>query len=813
MINKPKNYSEEEIMQLLKQDAYYYIQHIDLTNDHCMMAVKSDGLSLKFIPKRNQTKEICMSAVRRNTRAIKYVSKKFLDEELYIAAALSDEPYLGYIPKKYLTQEICDIAVSKRADAISNVPYEYQTMELRKAAVVKDWRTLGLIDKRKRSKKLCMMAYKYDVEAIKYFPEKILTKELCEEAVMIEPLLSIHVPNRFLTESIRQALVDRETEDSSYIPNIIEETEQDERFYEKYVSSSVDLLDLTPSVKYELIAPESILHEADVDGGFDNGLRSIYYISDIHLNHKIHKKFPNGATELEIRSYIESVVDRMLSGIAPNEYSIINDDFLLIIGDVSFDYKISEIFYRQIAMKWDSQNVIITLGNHELWNYSESTSLNMSQSLDNILDKYRSLFKKLGMNFLENNLLTVTYDFTSPYGKLICLSEREIFEYSKEQLREICSRSSLIVFGGVGFSGMNEEFNALNGIYRNTINSRNDEILLSQKTKNIYDRLIDTIGDYKVIVQSHMPFTDWNNDDYHSGWIYVHGHNHRNEFYISKEKTVFADNQIGYDNPNITLKRFSLTSNYDLFHDWADGIYAVSREEYLDFCKGLGISLDFNRRDGEIKMLKRDGLYLFMYRNNNGRLYLLKGGRLTKVGGKFEYQFESYYYNNMVSFGYAIKNLFEKYDTMLKRLSDYVRTFGGRGTVHGCIIDIDFYNHLYLNPIDGKVVPYYALSKYEKWVYKDVKSLLLENCPELIDKYLETTKGNVPSIEHTSVEEYAVALATYVPETDMYEPSRIIRSFQYLREVNVIREWDDKWVQNINNMRIENVKIQLGNEV
>ncbi len=52
-------------------------------------------------------------------------------------------------------------------------------------------------------------------------------------------------------------------------------------------------------------------------------------------------------------------------------------------------------------------------------------------------------------------------------------------------------------------------------------------------------------------------------------------------------------------------------------------------------------------------------------------------------------------------------------------------------------VDIDFYNHIYLNPIDGKVVPYYALSTYDKWVYKDVKSLLLERCPELIDRYLE----------------------------------------------------------------------------
>ena len=805
MISISKNLSEEEITRLLSQNAYYYIQHVELTHERCLVAVKSNGSALKFIPKKIQTKEICLEAVNQCSSAVRYVSKRFLDDELYIKAANSNNPNLCYIPKKYISQVVCDNAVRKSVRAISSVPDEFLTMELRTKAIEMDWRALGWIDDKKRSKRLCMKAYRTNVEAIKNFPNRFLTKELCEEAVKIDTSVSVYVPEKYQTRSIIQALTERaeeieKNEEKSEAEAVIE----DDKFYENHVLANISLLSCTPVKKNEIIAAETILHELDSDDGYDNSIRSIYYVSDIHLNHKIHKRFPNGASELEIRSYVESVVVNMLSTMSSNEYSYFSKDFLLIAGDISFDFKISEMFYQLIAEKWESGKVIVTLGNHELWHDTSEP-----QSLSKILYQYSKMFEELGMNFLENDLLTLTYDIESPYGRLIKLSEDDIMHSSADDLQELCNRSSFIVFGAIGFSGLNEEFNALNGIYRKTIDSRIDEIKLSTITRKLYCKLVDSIGDYKVIIQTHMPFTDWCNDKYQPGWIYVNGHNHRNEFFISHEKTVFADNQIGYSNSNIALKRFNLTSNYDVFNNWKDGIYKINREEYLDFCKGLGINLNFNSRDGNVIMLKREGSYLFLYKKDNGKLYLLKGGMLKSL----DENDVNYYYENMTTFAYAVRKVFEKYDVMLKKISDFVRTFGGSGIVHGCIIDIDFYNHIYLNPFDGSVNPYYALSIIDKWVYKDIKSLLIAHCPQLTDKFIEVTRNGTIDLEDKSSKEYAIALSEYVPETKIYNPSRIIRSFQYLREVNVIREWDDNWLNETNKRRINDTFLLLNNNI
>mgnify|MGYP003365605713 CR=1 FL=1 len=791
LIKISKNLSEKEIIRLLNINAYYYIENVDLTPEHCMAAVKSNGSALKFIPKKMQTREICLAAVKQCTSAIRYVSKVFLEEDMYRAAVLSDNPNLGYVPEKYLTQDICEIAVSKEAQAVYGVPSKFQSMQMRLSVVKQDWHALGGVVESKRAKSVCMAAYEIDARAIQFFPKNLITQELCDEAVEREPFAAKFIPEKYKTNKIVKVLNGLDegkllVDNSSTTEKIIE---YDEKFYEKYVLPCKELLEITSEEKNEIVVAETVLHETDVDDKIHNGTRSLYYISDIHLMHKIVNRFPDGASEEEIRAYLELVVDTMLSTIHQREWPMYYDDFLLITGDVSFNFEVSEIFYKFIAEKWGGKRTIVTLGNHELWNYTKSGSAQIqSHSVDKIVEKYRTLFDELEINFLENNLLTLTFDLGSYAGRIVILSANEILSYSKEQLQELCNRSSLIVFGALGFSGMNDNFNVLNGIYRDTITSRNEEVELSKKTRKLYYKILDSLEDYKVIIQTHMPFNDWCKDEYHAGWVYVNGHNHRNEFYISHEKTVFADNQIGYKNSNITLKRFNLLSNYDVFHNFKDGIFDIRREEYLDFCKGLGINVDFNRRDGSIKMLKREGFYLFLFEADNKKMYLLKGGRVKSL----DIQDVKYYFNNMVAYAFAINDLFKEYNKGLKKISDFVKAFGGSGIVHGCIIDIDFYNHIYLNPNDGKITAYYALSTIDKWVYKDVKSLLTAHCPDLIENYIKISGSDVKNTDVVSSKEYVIALSTYVSDTEIYDPSRIIRSLQYLREVNVIREWNEE---------------------
>ena len=89
------------------------------------------------------------------------------------------------------------------------------------------------------------------------------------------------------------------------------------------------------------------------------------------------------------------------------------------------------------------------------------------------------------------------------------------------------------------------------------------------------------------------------------------------------------------------------------------------------------------------------------------------------------------------------------------------------------------------------------MSIVEKYKYPDVRTLLIENRKDLYDNYIRLINGftseqpylegsaNVPTLFHSE----------YVPETYMYQPSRIIRSIQYLTETNIVRIWDEELLE------------------
>ena len=75
----------------------------------------------------------------------------------------------------------------------------------------------------------------------------------------------------------------------------------------------------------------------------------------------------------------------------------------------------------------------------------------------------------------------------------------------------ICEKFGLVVLGGTGFSGCNGEFNANNGIYRNTIN-RDMEIQESKKFEKLYQELIPLLNQKNTVIFTHSPQKDWNSN-------------------------------------------------------------------------------------------------------------------------------------------------------------------------------------------------------------------------------------------------------------------------------------------------------------
>ena len=356
-----------------------------------------------------------------------------------------------------------------------------------------------------------------------------------------------------------------------------------------------------------------------------------------------------------------------------------------------------------------------------------------------------------------------------PYTKLEQMTHTEL----TEKLR--CSR--LVVLGGTGFSGCNGEFNTNNGIYRNTIN-RDMEIQESKKFEKLYQELIPLLNQKNTVIFTHSPQKDWNsNPNAHAKFVYVSGHTHRNVFYDDGKERIYADNQIGYRNNNPHLKNFLMDWEYDYFSDYEDGIYEITAQAYQDFMRGTNISMDFSRKIHILYILKKNGYYCFIHKSKQGLLAILHGGTLKRLTHK-DIQ---YYYDHMDQMIATIKTPMDKYTAFQKKIAGTIQKIGGEGRIHGCIIDINFFNHVYVNPIDLTVTGYWASDIIQKVVYQNIPSLLKGQCPQLYANYQKLIEGKRtdPLIPKQKQTELALLPQLYL-DTDIYKASREISKMQRL---------------------------------
>ena len=140
-----------------------------------------------------------------------------------------------------------------------------------------------------------------------------------------------------------------------------------------------------------------------------------------------------------------------------------------------------------------------------------------------------------------------------------------------------------------------------------------------------------------------------------------------------------------------------------------------------------------------------------------------------------------------------IKRPLINYTLFQKQVADLVRSFGGIGRIHGCIVDIDFYNHLYVNPIDLKVTAYWAVDIISKVVYSSLPVLLKEHCPALYINYKNLLASNRDATLPTIAESSNEGGHSYL-STDIYSASREIRKMQKLSS-GVLTLWRENIVE------------------
>lgn len=516
----------------------------------------------------------------------------------------------------------------------------------------------------------------------------------------------------------------------------------------------------------EIISSDNSMLFGSLDNMFLWNSNRISYISDLHLMHRI--KNAGCKSKEDVVFTIQKIIDDILAE---------STNLTLIGGDVSSEFSIFELFVKILRKSVGSgrRNFVFVLGNHELWNFQ-------GLSVDEIVDKYRTVLKENGMYLLHNDLFYRNESDDMgiiPYDELIQSDNQAILE----KLR--CTR--LVILGGLGFSGYNEEFNANDGVYRATVD-RNTEIQESKKFEQLYDKLTDVLAKKNTVIFTHTPKKDWCVDaNWHDDFVYVSGHTHRNMFFDDGVKRIYADNQIGYRNESLHLKSFLMDGEYDYFGDYEDGIYEITSQEYQDFSRGKNISMTFNRQVNILYMLKKNGYYCFIHKTKTGSLSMLNGGVLKKLNAKDVH----YYYDNMDAVIASIETPLRKYTAYQESIADEIKKIGGNGYIHGCIIDIDFYNHIYINPVDMTVRSYWASDIINKLVYPTIQALLKNNCPELYSNYLkliEGKKSNPLAVKKTK-NEVALLPQEYL-ETDIYKVSREIKKMQKLSS-NILTTWYD----------------------
>jgi len=106
------------------------------------------------------------------------------------------------------------------------------------------------------------------------------------------------------------------------------------------------------------------------------------------------------------------------------------------------------------------------------------------------------------------------------------------------------------------------------------------------------------------------------------------------------------------------------------------------------------------------------------------------------------------------------------------------------------IIDIDFYNHIYLNPEDLKITAYSAKDMIRKKVYPDIKTLLKENCEDMYSEFSRLLKGTRP-LKYLTFSNIKLSNSSQIYlDTNIYQASKLISKMQRLRS-KVLTVWSE----------------------
>ena len=786
------------------------------TDEVCDKAVAANVLNFLYTPEEYRTTARCFDAVSRDSgevtgeRALlsavpENVLKGALGSEMCAAAVVANWRSLSFVPKEYINPKmLMDAAVAiPNGYSLCDVTWYFPRQKLTKTLSVAIMRQSGegydsLPPRFKKDKDVIDAAISSYPDVVMELAEEQLTEERLHRALELDNTLLHRLPDEILDRfGIEHPT--NEAQAKGAAPSLPEIRAVESELPEVHGTAMATTTSALP-VLYDLTAGDNIPNTG-----------KFFYITDLHLESQLGL---TGMTVDEIKGKVAQKVDEMLGGLSKEDMA---DGVLLIGGDVADSEEVARIFYDAILFHFHGP-IIFVLGNHELWDgctYANGES-RQKRSIDEVVGAYKE-FNKTTFGFeaklycLENEALVCFKNSMyrnsdefgvgrktagMPRGGLCVLTEEMLLNTSTDDLQEFFDECSMIVLGGLGFCGLNPRYNADTGLFRDRV-SREEDIERSKRFGAVYDRVMSCASDKHVVVLTHTQIEDWTTDAPNKGWVYVNGHTHQNGLVKTEDGiTVLYDNQVGYKPKKWHLNQFSLERYYDPFETWADGIYQITPQQYMDFNAGRGIQMEYFRQQGDIYALKQKGIYMFMLQYGLG-LYLLRGGQKLNVFHGLEY-----YAANLEQYVEKIQMAFRPYRNALDKIAAEVKRFGGSGCVHGSIVDIDYHNHIYLDPFDGYLMPYFAVDVTDRREFRSVQELL-ESSPipalgsdgkPLLSAYTKLLDAGGVSILAPTVKEDALAVVPMevLDEKNIYAPSRVLKSIQYLLDKGVVRVWNDE---------------------
>lgn len=252
-----------------------------------------------------------------------------------------------------------------------------------------------------------------------------------------------------------------------------------------------------------------------------------------------------------------------------------------------------------------------------------------------------------------------------------------------------------------------------------------------------------------------------------------------------------------------------------------NGIHQVSREQWDIFRRSFGIwPSRFELQMDSFFVLSRDSYYMF-FTGKEGKKYLFDGGLRIRATHELEY-----YYENLLKFISVCKKILDPRQKMIDYVSSIIKKLGFDGRIHGCIIDVDFYSHVFVNPIDFSITPYRAKNIKDKIVYrnifsffnaagykelcllslriKDQKNILKQNANDTYSiqrhKTLVECYDAVHKLDALISKETSSPGSVSVSDTRMYRLSKRMTLLQKLQENHTLGFWDDSYFEISNSM-------------